>query len=75
LVVDNQLLYVAGGGASELDENGTKIGTYSEVKGVSVLDIIGDKEVVWKHRAKLPKPALLRAYSPLPLTMLHGDLT
>ena len=64
LVLNNQTVFVAGGGTSERDKDNKVIWTCSdEIKCVSILDIMADKPVNWKHHAKLPKPALIQAYS------------
>ena len=60
LVVDNQTLYIAGGGGFT--------SFTAEVRSVSVRDVIEDKqEVNWTHHAALPHPATVHAFSPVPL--------
>ena len=77
LVVDNQTLYIAGGGTSVQDKNDTLIWTCTaEVRSVSVSDVIEDKQGArWTHHATLPRPADVHAFSPVPLyrasTQLH----
>ena len=64
LVVNNQSLYVVGGGTTKRDKDNKRIWIFSdEIKFVSILDIMADKPVNWKHHAKLPKPSLIHAYS------------
>jgi len=62
--LDNGIVYVAGGGVYK--PHGTDWGVHTdEVKCVPVSDIIEDKPAVWKHHAKLPKPARILAYTSL----------
>ena len=59
LAVDNQTLYIAGGGYYTLT---------AEVRSVSVRDVIEDKRGArWTHHATLPQPAVVRVFSPVPL--------
>ena len=60
LVIHNQTLYISGGGNWP---------TYTaEVRSVSVRDVIEDKQGArWTHHATLPQPALVHAFSPVPL--------
>ena len=58
LVVDNQTLYIAGGGWP----------LTAEVRSVSVRDVIQDKRGArWTHHATLPQPAQVHVFSPVPL--------
>lgn len=62
LVLNNQTLYLAGGGVCVKDKDNKYIWTYTdEVKSMSVLDIIEDKPAAWMLHAKLPKPASVYA--------------
>ena len=69
LVVDNQTLYIAGGGTGKKDIYNKKIWTRTaEVRSVSVRDVIEDKRGArWTHHATLPQRALVHAFSPVPL--------
>ena len=69
LVVDNQTLYIAGGGTSVKDKDNELIWTCTaEVRSVSVRDVIEDKQGVnWTHHATLPQPAPVFVFSPVPL--------
>ena len=59
LVIDNQTLYIAGGGDNPFT---------AEVRSVSVRDVIEDKQGArWTHHATLPQPAYVYAFSPVPL--------
>ena len=65
LVVDNQIIYIAGGWYNSLR------GSYphtAEVRRVSVRDVIEDQRGArWTHHATLPQPARVYAFSPVPL--------
>ena len=69
LVLDNQTLYIAGGGTDKKDKDNKTIWTCTaEVRSVSVRDVIEDKRGArWTHHATLPQPALVHAFSPVPL--------
>ena len=69
LVVDNQTLYIAGGGTCVQDKDNELIWTCTaEVLSVSVRDVIEDKRGArWTQHATLPQPALVYAFSPVPL--------
>ena len=77
LVLDNQTLYIAGGGTAVRDKDRKEIWPYTaEVRSVSVRDVIEDKRGArWTHHATLPRPARVLAFSPVPLyrasTQLH----
>ena len=58
LIVDNQTLYIAGGGWP----------LTAEVRRVSVRDVIEDKRGArWEHHATLPQSVSVHAFSPVPL--------
>ena len=69
LVLENQSLFVIGGGTSQTDAAGTTTWNCSdEVKSVAVMDIINDQtSVKWNIHTKLPKPALCHACCTLSL--------
>ena len=69
LVLENQRIFIIGGGNGQTDSAGKQTWTCSdEVKSVTVMDIINNQTTPnWIHHAKLPKPALVHAYAALSL--------
>ena len=69
LVLENQRIFIIGGGNDQTDSAGEDTWTCSdEVKSVAVMDIINNQTTPnWIHHAKLPKPALVQAYASLSL--------
>jgi len=69
LVVENQRIFIIGGGLDQTDSDGELTWTCSdEVKSVTVMDIISNQTFPnWIHHAKLPTPALIQAYAPMTL--------
>ena len=69
LVVDNQTLYIAGGGTGVQDKDNKAIWTCTaEVRSVSVRDVIEDKQGArWTHHATLPQRTIVYVFSPVPL--------
>ena len=69
LVLENQRLFIVGGGTGQTDAAGKTIWSCTdEVKSVAVMDIINNQTTVnWLHHATLPKPALVQAFAPMSL--------
>jgi len=69
LVLENQRIFIIGGGDCQTDSAGEQTWTCSdEVKSVAVMDIINNQPTPnWIHHATLPKPALVQAYASLSL--------
>ena len=70
LAVDKQTLYIAGGGSAHVKDKDNKViwTCTAEVRSVSVRDVIEDKQgACWTHHATLPQPALVSAFSLVPL--------
>ena len=69
LVLENQRIFIVGGGNSRTDAAGKTTRIFSdEVKSVAVMDIIKNQTSAnWLHHAKLPKPALVDAFASMPL--------
>jgi len=69
LVLENERIYIVGGGKGENDGAGaTKWNCSDEVKSVAVMDIINNQSIPnWIYHAKLPKPALIHAYASMTL--------
>jgi len=69
LVVENQRIFVIGGGKDQEDSAGKLTWTCSdEVKSVAVMDIINDQSTPnWIHHATLPSPALIQAFAAMTL--------
>ena len=69
LVLENQRIFIIGGGNSQRDSAGKKTWTCSdEVKSVAVMDIINNQTTPnWIHHATLPAPALVHAYASMTL--------
>jgi len=65
LVLENQRIFVIGGGNCKKNADGKTTWTCSdEVKSVAVIDIINNQTTPnWIHHAKLPKSALIQAYT------------
>jgi BTB/POZ domain/BTB And C-terminal Kelch/Kelch motif len=65
LVLNNQKLFVVGGGLSSTDSYGNRVWTYTdEVKCVPVSDIISNQQTVnWIRHSKMSSPSLVLAYS------------
>ena len=58
LVIDNQTLYIAGGGYP----------LTAEVRSVSVRDVIEDKRGArWTHHATLPQPGHVQVFGAVPM--------
>jgi len=64
LVLDDQKLFVIGGGKSQVDGNGKSTWKCTdEVKCVAVTDVINDRQTAdWTPYAKLPTPCFVQAY-------------
>ena len=75
LVIDNQTLYISGGGTSKKDEYNKDSWTRTaEVRSVSVRDVIEDKQGArWTHHATLPQSAWVHVYNPVPLHRLFSS--
>ena len=69
LVVDSDMLYVAGGGTCSVGEDKEEIWICTDkVRSVPVRDVIEDKRGArWTHHATLPQRATVYAFSPVPL--------
>jgi len=69
LVLENQRMFIVGGGTCQTDAAGKETWTCSdEVKSVAVMDIINNQTPAnWLHHAKLPKPALVHAFASMTL--------
>jgi len=69
LVLENQRIFIVGGGTSQTDVAGKVTWTCSdEVKSVAVMDIINNQTSAnWRHHAKLPKPVLVHAFASMTL--------
>jgi len=69
LVLENQRIFITGGGIYQTDSADKTTWTCSdEVKSVAVMDIINNQTTPnWIHHAKLPKPVLVQAYAALSL--------
>jgi len=69
LVLENQRIFIIGGGMDQNDSTGKVTWTFSdEVKSVSVMDIINNQTSPnWIHHAKLPSPAVIQAYATMTL--------
>ena len=69
LVLDNQTLFVLGGGTWQTDNDGKVTWTCTdEVKSIPVLDIINNQQKVnWTHYAKLKSSSMVHAYSQMTL--------
>jgi len=69
LVLENQRIFIVGGGLDQTDAAGKQTWTCSdEVKSVAVMDIINNQTPAnWLHHAKLPKPALVHAFASMTL--------
>ena len=69
LVLENQRIFIIGGGNGQTDSADKTTWTYSdEVKSVAVMDIINNQPTPnWIHHAKLLKPTLVHAYASLSL--------
>lgn len=70
MAVENQRLYVFGGGTyvtpSEPESKTTWVCT-DRVKSISVEDVIQDRPVVWSDHGKLAKPCLVHAFAVMTL--------
>ena len=69
LSLHNQTLFIAGGGTS----TDGKWTCRDDVRSLPLIDFITDKQSAWQSHAKLPKPALVHAYSPSPLYVSWKD--
>jgi len=69
LVLENQRIFIIGGGIDQTDSAGNVTWTRSdEVKSVAVMDIINNQSTPnWIHHAKLPSPAAISAYATMTL--------
>jgi len=69
LVLENQRIFIVGGGTDQIDAAREKTWTCSdEVKSVAVMDIINNQTSLnWRHHAKLPKPAFISAFASMTL--------
>jgi len=65
LVLENQRIFIIGGGTAQIDAAGKTTLTISdEVKSVAVMDIINNQtRANWLHHATLPQPALVHAFA------------
>ena len=65
LVIDNQTLFIIGGGNSKTDADGETIWTCTdEVKCVPVMDIVNNQQTTsWTQYTKLTTPCLIHAHS------------
>jgi len=72
LVLENQRIFIVGGGTNQTAAAGKKTWTWTrsdDVKSVAVMDIINDETSVnWRHHAKLPKLACIHAFVSMTLT-------
>jgi len=72
-VLDNETIYIAGGGVSTsntctpVDENWVET---DEMKSVSVYDILSDRPAVWRHHAKLARPSCIHSFASITLPCL-----
>jgi len=71
LVLENQRIFIIGGGMNQTDSAGTTTWTCSdEVKSVAVTDVINNQPTPnWTHHAKLPKAAVIDAYAAMTLSI------
>ena len=69
LVLENQRIFVIGGGTDQTGLAGKKTWTCSdEVKSVAVMDIINNQSTPnWIHHTKLPTPCLVQAFASMSL--------
>ena len=69
LVLENQRIFIIGGGTTQIDAAGKTTWTMSdEVKSVAVMDIINNQtRANWLHHATLPQPALVNAFASMTL--------
>jgi len=69
LVLENQRIFIIGGGNGKTDSDGKTTWTCSdEVKTVAVMDIINNQTCAnWLHHANLPEPALVHAFASMTL--------
>ena len=74
LVVDNQTLFVIGGGNIQTDRNGATTWTCTdEVKCIPVMDIINNELTVkWTRHTKLQSPQLVQAFAQLTLPTVQA---
>ena len=65
LTLNDDTLYISGGGTGRTDENNKIVWTCSEeMKSLSVDDFISEnQQAEWKHHNKLPRPALVHSFS------------
>jgi len=65
LVVENQRIFIIGGGTTQIDAAGKLTWTCSdEVQSVAVMDIINNQtRAHWLHHATLPQPAFVHAFA------------
>jgi len=71
LVLDNQTLFVIGGGTWQDDSNGEVTWKCTdEVKSIPVMDIINNKQTFnWTQHSKLKSPSLVQAFSLMTLAI------
>jgi len=69
LAVENQRIFILGGGMNQKDSAGKVTWTCSDkVKSVAVMDIINNQTTPnWIHHAKLPAPTLLQTFATMTL--------
>jgi len=67
LVLENQRIFIIGGGTSQIDAAGNWTCS-DEVKSIAVMDIINNQCIAnWLHHATLPQPALVPAFASMTL--------
>ena len=70
LVLQNERVFVIGGGDSNMDNDGKKNWKLRDnVRYVPLQNILQDKAVDWKIHGKLPKPSLVQAYGEIRMTV------
>jgi len=63
LILENERLFVIGGGNSEQDKDGKTIWKYrDDVRYVPLQNVIDDKSIEWKIHGKLSKPSCVHVY-------------
>ena len=66
LVLENERIFVIGGGIDETDKDGKKTWKCrDDVRYVPLQNILDDKPIEWKIHATLPQPSLIHAYEKL----------
>jgi len=70
LVLENQRIFIIGGGTLQIDAAGKQTWTCcDEVKSVAVMDIINNQTTAnWLHHATLPMPVVVQAFASMTLS-------